>query len=128
MPWYVQILHIEQEIPGSHLSALETVLETDVERAALLREKAAIMNALEKSAELEAAAADQKAAAAASSAAGPAADSGAGAATGADAGAPEAINFEDPITAVLGKRTTDPATRLTEIFERLDEVGRGVGR
>eukprot|EP00039_Didymoeca_costata_P005566 m.82564 g.82564 ORF g.82564 m.82564 type:complete len:768 (-) comp12875_c0_seq1:39-2342(-) len=42
VPWYVQILHIAQEITGNDKSALQTLLDTDVERTALLRE----MNAL----------------------------------------------------------------------------------
>eukprot|EP00041_Stephanoeca_diplocostata_P031360 m.975741 g.975741 ORF g.975741 m.975741 type:complete len:439 (-) comp23942_c1_seq9:4728-6044(-) len=40
IPWYLQILHISQEIDGNDVSALQTVLDTDVERSALLAQKA----------------------------------------------------------------------------------------
>eukprot|EP00053_Salpingoeca_punica_P013269 m.119637 g.119637 ORF g.119637 m.119637 type:complete len:746 (+) comp16157_c1_seq1:131-2368(+) len=40
IPWYLQVLHIEQEIEGNELTALETVLATDVERCRLMQEKA----------------------------------------------------------------------------------------
>ena len=36
---YIQILHISQEIAGNDKSALDTLLDCDVERKALLREK-----------------------------------------------------------------------------------------
>lgn len=39
IPWYLQILHIAQEIHGNEISALDTVLNTDVERSALLAER-----------------------------------------------------------------------------------------
>lgn len=39
IPWYLQILHIAQEIAGNDISALDTVLNTDVERAALIAER-----------------------------------------------------------------------------------------
>jgi hypothetical protein len=39
IPWYIQILHISQEINGGDRSALQTLLDCDVERTALLREK-----------------------------------------------------------------------------------------
>jgi len=39
IPKNLQILHIEQEIAGSDISALETVLKTDFERDALLTEE-----------------------------------------------------------------------------------------
>lgn len=37
---YIQILHISQEIHGADRSALQTLLDCDVERSALMREKA----------------------------------------------------------------------------------------
>ncbi|KAL9649419.1 hypothetical protein ABK040_014329 [Willaertia magna] len=39
IPPYLQILHIEQEIIGDEFTAIETVLNTDVERIALLKEE-----------------------------------------------------------------------------------------
>jgi len=39
IPWYLQILHISQEISGDNASALDTVLATDVERAALIAQR-----------------------------------------------------------------------------------------
>ena len=44
MPWYIQILHIAQEIPGEERSALQTVLDCDVERSALLQELEKLTN------------------------------------------------------------------------------------
>lgn len=40
IPWWLQILHIEQEVAESDRSALDTVLETDEERLNLLQEQA----------------------------------------------------------------------------------------
>ncbi|EDQ84385.1 uncharacterized protein MONBRDRAFT_34730 [Monosiga brevicollis MX1] len=46
IPWYLQVLHIEQEVPACDLSPLELVLECDEERATLLRERNWIEKAL----------------------------------------------------------------------------------
>ena len=43
MPESLQVLHIEQEVPSGDKSILDTVLETDIERTALLEEERALM-------------------------------------------------------------------------------------
>src|SRR5690606_17853695 len=45
IPPHIQILHVEQEAVGSDTSVIDNVLEADVERAALLREEAALLAA-----------------------------------------------------------------------------------
>eukprot|EP00730_Choanoeca_flexa_P020452 TRINITY_DN9987_c0_g1_i1.p1 TRINITY_DN9987_c0_g1~~TRINITY_DN9987_c0_g1_i1.p1 ORF type:complete len:770 (+),score=186.99 TRINITY_DN9987_c0_g1_i1:53-2362(+) len=47
IPWYLQILHIEQEVAECDTSALQLVLECDEERENLLKERDAIERALE---------------------------------------------------------------------------------
>lgn len=39
VPWYLQILHISQEIPGGAKTALQTIMDVDVERMHLMIEK-----------------------------------------------------------------------------------------
>lgn len=39
IPWWLQILHIEQEVAESDQTALDMVLETDEERLMLLQEQ-----------------------------------------------------------------------------------------
>jgi ATP-binding cassette, subfamily F, member 3 len=41
---YLQILHIEQEYNGDDRTVLEAVLDTDVERTALLQEEAKLLS------------------------------------------------------------------------------------
>eukprot|EP00045_Choanoeca_perplexa_P009610 m.92961 g.92961 ORF g.92961 m.92961 type:complete len:751 (-) comp14970_c0_seq1:169-2421(-) len=48
IPWYLQILHIEQEVAACDISALQLVLECDEERENLLRERDLIEQALEE--------------------------------------------------------------------------------
>jgi len=43
IPSHLQILHIEQEVSGSDVSVLNTVLKTDIERESLLQEEKAIL-------------------------------------------------------------------------------------
>jgi len=53
MPAHLQILHIEQEVAGGDASVLETVLVTDIERAALLAEEQELMAEEEGEKEVE---------------------------------------------------------------------------
>ena len=45
IPAHLQILHIEQEVQGTDVSVLQTVLNSDIEREALLQEERTIMAA-----------------------------------------------------------------------------------
>ena len=91
VPWYVQILHIAQEIQGEERSALQTVLDCDVERSALLRELAAMT-----------------------------ADDEGEAAGGGEAA--EGSEILDAVGMKAGARSVDPATRIVDIYDRLDEI------
>jgi ATP-binding cassette subfamily F protein 3 len=93
----MQILHIEQEVNGTDISVLQTVLQTDVEREDLLNEVRAIE------------AADAAAAAAASASASAAASTG-------DSAAAAAAAPAEPLAP------RDIGARLTEIYTRLEEI------
>ena len=54
IPAHLQILHIEQEVTGGSQSALEAVLATDIERAALLEEEALLLGEKEPDADADA--------------------------------------------------------------------------
>eukprot|EP00052_Salpingoeca_macrocollata_P008989 m.70849 g.70849 ORF g.70849 m.70849 type:complete len:744 (-) comp16868_c0_seq1:298-2529(-) len=81
IPWFLQVLHIEQEVASSDRSALETVLATDVERTQLLAEKA----------KLE--------------------------------GLPDNSKLDcDSFVPLHGVTSSDPAERLVQIYDRLEEI------
>lgn len=48
IPTYLQILHIEQEVSGDNVTALESVLKTDVERERLLQEEQRLLTTTEE--------------------------------------------------------------------------------
>lgn len=48
IPSHVRVLHVEQEVAGDETSALESVLESDYERSALLSREAELQAAIEK--------------------------------------------------------------------------------
>ncbi|XP_012235456.2 ATP-binding cassette sub-family F member 3 isoform X1 [Linepithema humile] len=48
IPLHVRVLHVEQEVAGNETSALESVLECDYERSALLSQEANLQAAIEK--------------------------------------------------------------------------------
>ena len=48
IPSHVRVLHVEQEVAGDDTSALESVLESDYERSALLSREAELQAAIEK--------------------------------------------------------------------------------
>ncbi|XP_020291438.1 ATP-binding cassette sub-family F member 3 isoform X2 [Pseudomyrmex gracilis] len=48
IPSHVRVLHVEQEVAGNDTSALESVLECDQERSALLSQEARLQAAIEK--------------------------------------------------------------------------------
>lgn len=48
IPLHVRVLHVEQEVAGDDTSALESVLECDQERSALLSQEAKLQAAIEK--------------------------------------------------------------------------------
>ncbi|CAL1679356.1 unnamed protein product [Lasius platythorax] len=48
IPSHVRVLHVEQEVAGDDTSALESVLECDQERSALLSQEAELQAAIEK--------------------------------------------------------------------------------
>lgn len=52
IPGHLQILHIEQEVAGTDMSVLKTVLATDIERESLLHEARALQTLMDKEEEL----------------------------------------------------------------------------
>ncbi|XP_043469161.1 ATP-binding cassette sub-family F member 3 [Leptopilina heterotoma] len=48
IPSHIRVLHVEQEVAGDETSALESVLESDYERSALLSREAELQAAMEK--------------------------------------------------------------------------------
>jgi len=102
IPWYLQILHISQEIPGGDTSALDTLLNTDVERAALLKEK----ELLEKICDAESSKEEKKL-------------------LKAEASADSTIVDKELLIAMSGtdmKEDVDAGVRLGQVYDRLEEI------
>eukprot|EP00729_Bicosta_minor_P010107 gene10107-14007_t len=106
IPWYIQILHISQEIHGGHRSAMQTLLDCDVERTALLREKAILEGDEPEPGPDDGVDADGV-------------DGGSGTEKSGGGGATDSANLLDAMGLEGGDNSTE---RLVDIYDRLDEI------
>lgn len=103
---YIQILHISQEIHGGHRSAMQTLLDCDVERTALLREKAILEGDEPEPGPDDGVDADGV-------------DGGSGTEKSGGGGATDSANLLDAMGLEGGDNSTE---RLVDIYDRLDEI------